>query len=67
MPTAARRGIGRGLLAPSQLLLKTGLTASALMETLPALADVPVIFISAHGRDETVARALRCLACQPTP
>ena len=29
-----------------------------LMETVPELADQPVIFISAYGRDETVARAL---------
>ena len=29
-----------------------------LMETLPELADLPVIFISAYGRDETIARAL---------
>ena len=28
-----------------------------LMETLPELADLPVIFISAFGRDETIARA----------
>ena len=30
----------------------------ALMENIPAMADLPVIFISAYGRDETVARAL---------
>ena len=29
-----------------------------LMEHLPELADLPVIFISGYGRDETVARAL---------
>ena len=29
-----------------------------LMETAPEPADLPVIFISAYGRDETVARAL---------
>jgi len=29
-----------------------------LMETVPELADLPVIFISAYGRDETIARAL---------
>ncbi len=28
-----------------------------LLETLPELADLPVIFISAFGRDETIARA----------
>ena len=29
-----------------------------LMEQVPELADLPVIFISGYGRDETVARAL---------
>ncbi len=29
-----------------------------LMERFPDLADLPVIFISAYGRDETIARAL---------
>ena len=29
----------------------------ALMATIPELADLPVIFISAYGRDETIARA----------
>ena len=29
-----------------------------LMETVPELSDLPVIFISAYGRDETVVRAL---------
>ena len=29
-----------------------------LMEQIPELADLPVIFISAYGRDETIARAL---------
>ena len=28
------------------------------METVPELADLPVIFISGYGRDETIARAL---------
>ena len=28
------------------------------MQTLPALAGLPVIFVSAYGREETVARAL---------
>ena len=28
------------------------------MQTVPELADLPVIFISAYGRDETIARAL---------
>ena len=29
-----------------------------LMESMPELADLPVIFISGYGRDETIARAL---------
>ena len=29
-----------------------------LMESVPELGDLPVIFISAYGRDETIARAL---------
>ena len=29
-----------------------------LMESIPEMADVPVIFISAYGRDETIAKAL---------
>ena len=29
-----------------------------LMRTVPELADIPVIFISGYGRDETIARAL---------
>ena len=29
-----------------------------LMQRLPALADLPVIFLSGYGRDETIARAL---------
>ena len=28
------------------------------LEEIPELSDLPVIFISAYGRDETVARAL---------
>ena len=29
-----------------------------LMQTVPELSDLPVIFISGYGRDETIARAL---------
>ena len=29
-----------------------------LLETVPELAELPVIFVSAYGRDETIARAL---------
>ena len=39
-------------------LMLPGTDGIELMETLPELADIPVIFISAYGRDETVARAL---------
>ena len=39
-------------------LMLPGIDGIELMESLPALADLPVIFISAYGRDETIARAL---------
>ena len=39
-------------------LLLPGTDGIELMENIPELADVPVIFISAYGRDETIARAL---------
>ena len=39
-------------------LMLPGADGIELMESVPELADVPVIFISAYGRDETVARAL---------
>ena len=35
-----------------------GADGIVLMQTLPALAGLPVIFVSAYGREETVARAL---------
>ncbi|MCY4550780.1 MAG: ATP-binding protein, partial [Defluviicoccus sp.] len=40
-------------------LMLPGADGIELMETVPELADLPVIFISAYGRDETVARALQ--------
>ena len=40
-------------------LMLPGRDGVELMETLPELADQPVIFISGYGRDETVARALK--------
>ena len=40
-------------------LMLPGADGIELMETIPELADVPVIFISAYGRDETIARALQ--------
>ena len=39
-------------------LVLPGADGIKLMQDVPALADLPVIFISAYGRDETVARAL---------
>ena len=39
-------------------LLLPGTDGIELLEGVPGLADLPVIFISAYGRDETVARAL---------
>jgi len=39
-------------------LLFTGTDGVELMEQIPELEDLPVIFISAYGRDETIARAL---------
>ena len=39
-------------------LMLPGADGIELMETVPELADLPVIFISPYGRDETVARAL---------
>ena len=39
-------------------LVLPGTDGIELMETVPGLADLPVIFISGYGRDETIARAL---------
>jgi len=39
-------------------LILPGTDGIELMETVPELADLPVIFISGYGRDETIARAL---------
>ena len=40
-------------------LILPGIDGIELMETVPELSDLPVIFISGYGRDETVARALK--------
>ena len=40
-------------------LVLPGTDGIELMEQVPELADLPVIFISGYGRDETVARALK--------
>ena len=39
-------------------LMLSGTDGIELMKTVPALAELPVIFISGYGRDETIARAL---------
>ena len=39
-------------------LLLPGTDGIAMMDNIPALADLPIIFLSAYGRDETIARAL---------
>ena len=39
-------------------LMLPGTDGIELMASVPELADLPVIFISAYGRDETIARAL---------
>ena len=39
-------------------LVLPGTDGIELMEKVPGLADLPVIFISGYGRDETIARAL---------
>ncbi len=39
-------------------LMLAGTDGIQLMKQIPELADLPVIFISAYGRDETIARAL---------
>lgn len=39
-------------------LVLPGTDGIELMKTNPALADLPVIFVSGYGRDETIARAL---------
>ena len=39
-------------------LMLPGIDGIELMGTIPEMADVPVIFISGYGRDETIVRAL---------
>ena len=39
-------------------LVLPGVDGIELMQTVPALQDLPVLFISGYGRDETVAKAL---------
>ncbi len=63
MATGNFRDLARILDAerPALVLLDLVLPGSdgvALMAEVPALAELPVIFISAYGRDETIARAL---------
>ena len=40
-------------------LMLPGTDGIELMEQVPEMADLPVIFISGYGRDETIARALQ--------
>ena len=40
-------------------LMLPGTDGIELMQTVPELSDLPVIFISGYGRDETIARALK--------
>ncbi len=40
-------------------LVLPGVDGIELMSQVPALADIPVIFVSGYGRDETIARALQ--------
>ena len=61
--TGDHREMSRILLAekPRLVLLDLmlpGTDGVRLMQTVPELADLPVIFISGYGRDETIARAL---------
>ena len=61
--TGEHEGLGQVLARekPALVLLDfmlPGADGVELMERLPGLSDVPVIFISGYGRDETVARAL---------
>ena len=45
-------------------LMLPGTDGIELMQTVPELSDLPVIFISGYGRDETIARALEtCAYC----
>jgi DNA-binding response OmpR family regulator/signal transduction histidine kinase len=39
-------------------LMLPGTDGLELMRSMPQLADLPIIFVSAYGRDETIARAL---------
>ena len=46
-------------------LMLPGTDGIQLMQTVPELADIPVIFILGYGRDETIARALEAGAGWP--
>ena len=47
-------------------LMLPGTNGIKLKRTVPELADLPVIFISGYGRDETIARALEAGAADYT-
>ena len=44
-------------------LMLPGTDGIELLQSLPGLAERPVIFLSVYGRDETIARALEAGAC----
>ena len=47
-------------------LMLPGADGVTLMESVPELAELPVVFISGYDRDETIARALERGAEGPT-
>ncbi len=62
--TGEHEGLGKLIRAqaPRLVLLDLmlpGTDGIRLMQTVPELAELPVVFISAYGRDETVAKALQ--------
>ena len=59
LPEGGRQGVGAdGAVAGSD----DGEVGEDVLQQVPELSDLPVIFISAYGRDETLARALESRA-----
>ena len=56
--TGDHRELGEIIRAEQPALMLPGTDGIELMREVPELADLPVVFISGYGRDETVARAL---------
>ena len=56
--TASRRASSWSTTTPLRGRLRPDIDGIELMRQVPELADLPVIFISAYRRDETVAKAL---------